>query len=78
MKIFKTLILGLLLTSCTKVETRIRGKVLSHAITSDKYGRATYRTIVKCTDNCIREELGLNFYVVPVGDSVTIVEIFYE
>lgn len=78
MRIFKILILGLLLTSCTKVEKRIRGKVLSHAVTSDGSGNIRYTTIISCKDGYIRDKSGLTFYSVPIGDSVTIVEIDYK
>ena len=55
------------------VETRnVGGVVVEHNVTADKTGHRTYSTIVKTDDGFIEEETGLNSYVVPVGERVTI------
>lgn len=62
----------LLFDCCDYEQVKIKGRVLSHDVTSDKYGNATYRTIINCKDGYIRERLGLRFFAVPVGDSCTL------
>ena len=55
--------------SCTK-EIILRGIVISHATTSSKTGNITYYTIVRFNDGQIQNMKGLEFYVIPPGDSV--------
>lgn len=47
-----------------------QGTVISHTVTADKYGEATYHTIARFEDGCIRDLHGLNNYVKPVGGTV--------
>ena len=47
------------------------GVILSHTVTADKYGEATYHTIAHFEDGYIRDLHGLNDYVKPVGATVT-------
>jgi hypothetical protein len=61
------LILALALASCHCKTVTISGTVVSHNVTSDEYGKATYRTVITCEDGYIRERCGLSFYVVPIG-----------
>lgn len=46
----------------------INGTVLSHNVTSDKWGDATYRTVIQCEDGNIVQRVGLKFYSIPVGN----------
>ncbi len=70
-------IAAILLVGCqenqrVKSDVLVKGKVLSHAVTADKYGRATYRTIIRCRGGGIVERTGLNFYAVPVDSTCTL------
>jgi hypothetical protein len=50
----------------------VYGVVLSHTVTANRYGEATYRTVARFEDGYIRELSGLNDYVKPVGATVTL------
>jgi hypothetical protein len=54
----------------------VYGIVLSHTVTANRYGEATYRTVARFEDGYIRELSGLNDYVKPVG--VTVTREYYE
>ena len=57
----------------SKVEhKKVRGVVVSHNVTSDKYGNRTYSTLVKTEDGYIQEVTDLNVYAIPVGKAVII------
>jgi hypothetical protein len=70
------IILGLIITIISVLfyyteEYTIKGVVNSHNVTSDKSGNSrTYSTIIICDDGYIREQTGLNYYVVPVGQVI--------
>ena len=67
------ILLGVVVFIISTVERRnVGGVVLEHNVTADKTGHRTYSTIVKTDDGFIEEETGLNVYVVPVGERVTI------
>jgi hypothetical protein len=50
----------------------VNGVVLEHGVTSDKYGDRTYITIIKTDDGFIEEKTGLNWYVTPINQQVSI------
>ena len=56
----------------------VRGTVLEHNVTSDRQGKRIYTTLVNCEDGYIREETGLNYYVVPVGNTVTVKKVEWK
>jgi len=56
--------------SCTK-EIILRGIVISHATTSSKTGNITYYTIVRFNDGQTGSIKGVDYYVVPIGDTIT-------
>lgn len=49
----------------------VEGVVLSHTVTANRYGEATYHTIARFEDGYIRDLSGLNDYVKPIGSTVT-------
>lgn len=54
-------------------ENRSMGAVvLEHNVTADNYGRRTYTTLIKTDDGIIIEKEGLNYYVIPIGNRITI------
>jgi predicted O-methyltransferase YrrM len=59
------------LAVATTEEVTVRGTVLEHNVTSDKHGKRTYSTIVRSDDGFIDEVIGLDVYIIPVGDKVT-------
>jgi predicted O-methyltransferase YrrM len=59
------------LAVATTEEVTVRGTVLEHNVTSDKHGKRTYSTIVRSDDGFIDEVIGLDVYIIPVGDNVT-------
>jgi hypothetical protein len=66
-------LLGVVVFILSTVERRnVGGVVIEHNVTADKTGHRTYSTIVKTDDGFIEEQTGLNVYVVPVGERVTI------
>lgn len=69
--LIKLLVLSLFLISCKEPKT-VQSTVLSHDITSNKYGDRTYITIVRTDDGYIEEKTGLSYYAVPVGDKIKI------
>jgi hypothetical protein len=54
--------------TCTHEVAHI-GTVISHNITSDKYGDITYYTVARFDDG-YRSLEGLKYYVIKVGDKV--------
>lgn len=54
----------------------VYGVVLSHTVTSNRIGEATYHTVARFEDGYIRELSGLNDYVKPVG--ATVMREYYE
>lgn len=58
-----------LITKCKEVSYTVKGKVVSHNVTADKLGNRTYSTIIICEDGYIREETGLQYYVIPIGNT---------
>ena len=46
--------------------------VLEHNVTADRYGDRTYTTIVRTDDGIIAEKKGLKYYVIPIGNRITI------
>lgn len=50
----------------------VDGVILEHNVTSNKYGERTYSTIIKCNDGYIREKVGLDYYVIPIGNSTKV------
>jgi hypothetical protein len=55
--------------TCTH-EVTYQGTVISHHITSDKYGDISYYTVARFNDGHIRSISGLHYYVVEVGGTV--------
>jgi hypothetical protein len=51
-----------------------QGVILSHIVTANRYGEASYHTIARFEDGYIRDLTGLNNYVKPVGTTVTYTE----
>jgi hypothetical protein len=49
----------------------VEGVVLSHTVTANRHGEATYHTIARFEDGYIRDLNGLNDYIKPVGATVT-------
>jgi len=62
---------------CTK-EVTYKGVVMSHAITSDRYGDIHYHTIASFDDGIIRRLVGLKYYIIPVGSKVSYTERIYK
>jgi hypothetical protein len=56
-------------TKCTH-EVAYIGTVISHNVTSDKYGDITYYTVARFDDGYIRSLEGLKYYVIKVGDKI--------
>ena len=50
----------------------VKGIVKDHNVTADRMGNRTYSTIIICDDGYIREENGLNYYVLPIGSTAEI------
>ena len=48
------------------------GIVVSHDVSSNKYGDITYNSLVKCDDGYIRKVNDMSTYIVPIGGKVTI------
>ena len=65
--IFTTCVI--VIKTCTHEVAHI-GTVISHNVTSDKYGDITYYTVARFDDGYIRSLEGLKYYVVKVGDRV--------
>ena len=63
------ILLALLSISCEH-EVKMKGVVLSHAVTADKYGSRHYSTIARMEDGVIEELGGLQCYVIPVGQTI--------
>ena len=59
-------------------ENIIYGKIISHHITSTKYGTSKYNTIAVFEDGYIRELHGLSDYVKPIGSSVSYKEYVFK
>lgn len=69
--IILTISLSVFLAS--KVEhKKVRGVVVSHNVTADRYGNRTYSTLVKTEDGYIQEVTDLNAYAIPAGRTVII------
>ena len=57
----------------SKVEHKnVKGIVVSHNVTADRYGNRTYSTLVKTEDGYVEEVTDLNAYTMPVGRTVII------
>lgn len=69
-KLFILLLLALLSVSCMH-KVKLRGVVLSHAVTANRYGERQYTTIAIMEDGEIEELNGLECYVIPVGQAFT-------
>lgn len=76
--IFKGIILLLLIVFIawyvTKFHTEMvtyKGKVIEHNTTSDRTGSIEYYTIASFENGQIRSLRGLNYYVIPIGSTVT-------
>ena len=69
--IFITVILTCItvITKCTHEVAHI-GTVISHNVTSNRYGGITYYTVARFDDGYIRSLEGLKYYVIKVGDRV--------
>ena len=65
------ILLALLSISCIH-QVKMRGVVLSHAVTADRYGTRHYTTIARMEDGEIEELYGLKCYVIPVGQTLTV------
>ena len=69
------IIIGVVLTgtiffkTCTH-EVTYTGVVLSHNVTTDRYGDARYHTVARFEDGTIRSISGLKFYVKEVGGTI--------
>jgi len=70
-KILLLLFISLFNLGCMK-EIKVKATVLSHVVTSDRAGTATYRTIVKTNDGYIQELQGLKYYSIPEGETITV------
>ena len=57
-------------TYCTK-EVVIKGTILEHHVTFDKHGDPKYITLISFEDGYIRTKGGLDYYVRPIGSTVT-------
>jgi hypothetical protein len=55
--------------TCTH-EVTYTGTVISHNVTSDRYGDVRYFTVARFENGTIRSIPGLKFYVVEVGNTV--------
>lgn len=69
-KIFLALIV--LFVSCKMVTHKIKGVVRIHEVTSDKYGTATFHTLIECEDGKIRDEKDQSYYILPIGTTCII------
>ena len=56
-------------TTCTHRVTRV-GTVISHNVTSSRYGDITYYTVARFDDGYIRSLEGLKYYVIQVGGKI--------
>ena len=65
------LIISLFSLGCVK-EKEVKATVLSHVVTSDRAGSATYRTIIKTDDGYIQELIGLKYYSIPEGKTINV------
>ena len=70
-KILLLLIISLFSIGC-KEKVEVKATVISHVVTSNSGGAATYRTIVKTDDGYIQELTGLKYYTIPEGDKINI------
>ncbi len=70
-KILLLIIISLFSLGCMK-EIKVKATVLSHVVTSNKMGDATYRTIVRTDDGYIKELTGLYYYSIPEGETITV------
>jgi hypothetical protein len=52
-------------------EVVYRGTVLEHHVTFDKHGHPRYITLMSFENGYIRTKEGLDYYVRPVGSTVT-------
>lgn len=55
----------------TDLKPRV-GIVVSHDVSSNKYGNITYNSLVKCDDGYIRKVNDMSTYIVPIGGKVII------
>ena len=60
---------GIIKTTCTHEVTRV-GTVVSHNVTSSRYGDITYYTVARFDDGYIRSLQGLKYYVIQIGGKV--------
>jgi len=51
-------------------EVTVKGRVISHATTADRYGDIGYFTIAIFDDGGIRSIQGLKYYIVPVNGTI--------
>lgn len=72
MKIIMLLLSICLLSMGCPKKSKLKATVLSHVVTSDRTGTATYRTIVKTDDGYLQELHGLKFYIIPEGKIITV------
>jgi hypothetical protein len=56
-------------TKCTH-EVTCTGTVISHNVTSNRYGDITYYTVARFEDGTIRSISGLKFYVKEIGSTI--------
>ena len=71
MKKILLLIIFLFSIGC-KEKVEVKATVISHVVTSNREGSATYRTIVKTDDGYVEQVIGLKYYIIPEGKRVTI------
>lgn len=64
----------IIITSCNQAtQIKTKGVVLEHnANYENNFNKVIYRTLIKCENGKIVERCGMNFYVVPKGDTVTL------
>ena len=66
-------LVGIIIYESVTTENKSMGAVvLEHNVTSDRYGDRTYTTIIRTDDGFLIEKEGLNYYVIPIGNRITI------
>ena len=63
-----------LLSKCGTEDFEVKGTVLSHNTTSDKFGNIEYYTIVQLDNGNLVNKSGMSYYIIPVGHRVSWVD----
>ena len=70
MLITGTILIGVIFFKTCTHKVTYKGIVLSHNVTSDKYGDVEYYTVARFKDGTIRSISGLESYVIEVGGTI--------